>query len=84
MEEEATIALAQVERLTDVVERLLTNSRDPRTGSAVTFDLDEVITQQLAEWRPAYRSAPRGYPHSASGACGPWAPRARSPRCSPR
>ncbi|MBV1946566.1 MULTISPECIES: ATP-binding protein [Streptomyces] len=59
VKEEATIALAQVERLTDVVERLLTNSRDPRTGSAVTFDLDEVIQQQLAEWRPAYRSAGR-------------------------
>ncbi|MEV6169556.1 ATP-binding protein [Streptomyces sp. NPDC051954] len=59
VKDEATIALAQVERLTDVVERLLTNSRDPRTGSAVTFDLDEVIQQQLAEWRPAYRSVGR-------------------------
>lgn len=59
VKEEATIALTQVERLTDVVERLLTNSRDPRTGSGVTFDLDEVIKQQLAEWRPAYRSAGR-------------------------
>lgn len=59
VKEEATIALAQVERLTDVVERLLTNSRDPRTGSAVTFELDDVIKQQLAEWRPAYRSAYR-------------------------
>ncbi|MFJ9040542.1 ATP-binding protein [Streptomyces sp. NPDC102406] len=59
VKEEATIALAQVERLTDVVERLLTNSRDPRIGSAVSFDLDEVIKQQLEEWRPAYRSAGR-------------------------
>ena len=59
VKEEATIALGQVERLTDVVQRLLTNSRDPRTGSAVTFDLDEVINQQLAEWRPAYRSVGR-------------------------
>ncbi|MFD9908836.1 ATP-binding protein [Streptomyces sp. NPDC059063] len=59
VKEEATVALAQVERLTDVVERLLTNSRDPRTGSAVAFDLDEVIKQQLEEWRPAYRSAGR-------------------------
>jgi signal transduction histidine kinase len=57
--EEATIALTQVERLTDVVQRLLTNSRDPRTGSAVPFDLDEVVKQQVAEWRPAYRSAGR-------------------------
>lgn len=59
VKEEATIALAQVERLTDVVQRLLTNSRDPRTGSAVSFDLDEVVKQQLEEWRPAYRSAGR-------------------------
>ncbi|MCN9244135.1 ATP-binding protein [Streptomyces sp. RY43-2] len=59
VKEEATIALTQVERLTDVVERLLTNARDPRTGSAVSFDLDEVIQQQIAEWRPAYRSAGR-------------------------
>ncbi|MFB7467648.1 ATP-binding protein [Streptomyces sp. NPDC056224] len=57
--EEASIALTQVERLTDVVERLLTNSRDPRTGSAVPFDLDEVVKQQVEEWRPAYRSAGR-------------------------
>ena len=57
--EEATIALTQVERLTDVVERLLTNARDPRTGSAVAFDLDEVVKQQIEEWRPAYRSAGR-------------------------
>ena len=59
VKEEANVALTQVERLTDVVERLLTNSRDPRAGNAVTFDLDEVIQQQLAEWRPAYRSGGR-------------------------
>ncbi|MFI6350523.1 ATP-binding protein [Streptomyces sp. NPDC050560] len=59
VKEEATVALTQVERLTDVVERLLTNSRDPRSGNAVTFDLDEVIVQQMEEWRPAYRSAGR-------------------------
>ncbi|MGW9038666.1 histidine kinase dimerization/phospho-acceptor domain-containing protein, partial [Streptomyces sp. NPDC055721] len=64
VKEEATIALTQVERLTDVVERLLTNSRDPRTGSAVAFDLDEVVKQQLEEWRPAYRSAGRAIVHS--------------------
>ncbi|MER5771730.1 ATP-binding protein [Streptomyces sp. NPDC001985] len=59
VKEEANIALTQVERLTDVVERLLTNSRDPRTGSAIAFDLDEVVKQQMAEWRSAYRSAGR-------------------------
>lgn len=59
VKEEATIALTQVERLTDVVERLLTNSRDARTGSAIVFDLDDVVQQQIEEWRPAYRSAGR-------------------------
>ncbi|MFD9816487.1 ATP-binding protein [Streptomyces sp. NPDC059080] len=59
VKEEATIALTQVERLTDVVQRLLTNSRDPRSGSAVAFDLDEIVKQQVEEWRPAYRSAAR-------------------------
>ncbi|MEV4946685.1 ATP-binding protein [Streptomyces sp. NPDC053755] len=62
--EEATIALTQVERLTDVVQRLLTNSRDPRTGSAIAFDLDEVVKQQIEEWRTAYRGAGRAIVHS--------------------
>lgn len=59
VKEEATIALAQVERLTDVVQRLLTNSRDPRSGSAVDFDLDDVVKQQMEEWKPAYRGEGR-------------------------
>jgi signal transduction histidine kinase len=62
--EEATIALAQVERLTEVVERLLTNSRDPRSASAVGFDLDEVVLQQIEEWRPAFRGTGRAIVHS--------------------
>ncbi|WP_129842256.1 ATP-binding protein [Streptomyces sp. RFCAC02] len=64
VQEEATIALTQVERLTDVVQRLLTNSRDPRLGSAVAFDLDEVVVQQIEEWKPAYRGAGRAIVHS--------------------
>ncbi|MDF9813571.1 ATP-binding protein [Streptomyces sp. SPB162] len=59
VKEEATIALGQVERLTDVVQRLLTNARDPRSGSAVDFDLDDVIKQQMEEWRPASQSEGR-------------------------
>ncbi|NYI06132.1 HAMP domain-containing histidine kinase [Allostreptomyces psammosilenae] len=58
VKEEAAIALHQVERLTDVVQRLLTNSREFRDG-ATAFDLDTVIQQQLDEWRPAYRSQDR-------------------------
>ncbi|MFC7221024.1 ATP-binding protein [Streptomyces polyrhachis] len=59
LREEAAIALTQVERLTDVVQRLLTNSRDPRTGLAVGMDVDEVVKQQIEEWRPACRQAGR-------------------------
>ncbi|GAA3046090.1 two-component system sensor histidine kinase DraK [Kitasatospora albolonga] len=55
VKEESTIALQQVERLTDVVQRLLTNQRDPRSPTAVVFRLDEVIAQQLAEWSPTMR-----------------------------
>ncbi|WP_037605510.1 ATP-binding protein [Streptacidiphilus rugosus] len=55
VKEEAAIALGQVERLTDVVQRLLTNSRESRNTSAVAFDVDEVIKQQAEEWRPALR-----------------------------
>jgi signal transduction histidine kinase len=53
VKEEAAIALVQVERLTDVVQRLLTNSRDRRTTTATAFELDDVIKQQAEEWRPA-------------------------------
>jgi signal transduction histidine kinase len=68
VKEEATIALGQVERLTDVVQRLLTNARDPRTGSAVYFDLDEVIKQQVEEWRPAYQNEKRAIVRSGTPA----------------
>ncbi|MFI0719082.1 ATP-binding protein [Streptomyces sp. NPDC021224] len=66
VKEEASIALGQVERLTDVVQRLLTNARDPRTGSAVYFDLDEVIKQQVEEWRPAYSNEKRAIVRSGT------------------
>ncbi|WP_329457541.1 ATP-binding protein [Streptomyces sp. NBC_01497] len=68
--EEASIALNQVERLTDVVERLLTNARDPRTGSAIPLDLDRIIKQQIEEWKPVYRGGGRAIVRS--GRQGVW------------
>jgi signal transduction histidine kinase len=60
VKEEAVIALTQVERLTDVVQRLLTDARDTRRStSTVPIDVDLVIRQQIFEWRPAFRSAHR-------------------------
>ncbi|WP_419995496.1 ATP-binding protein [Streptomyces boninensis] len=59
VKEEAAIGLTQVERLTDVVQRLLTNARDPRSGLGIEVDVDDIVKQQIDEWRPAYRSAGR-------------------------
>jgi signal transduction histidine kinase len=60
VKEEAAIALTQVERLTDVVQRLLTDSGDSRAESAgAPTDIDLIIRQQIFEWRPAFRSARR-------------------------
>ncbi|MEV4616488.1 ATP-binding protein [Kitasatospora sp. NPDC049258] len=57
--EEAAIGLQQVERLTDVVQRLLTNQRDRSSPAAVGFPLDEVIKQQVEEWGPPLRDSGR-------------------------
>ncbi|MEV6974313.1 ATP-binding protein [Kitasatospora sp. NPDC093806] len=59
VKEEATIALQQVERLTDVVQRLLTTQRDPRSPTAVAFDLDDVVKQQIEEWGASLRGTGR-------------------------
>ena len=60
VKEEAAIALTQVERLTDVVQRLLTDSSETRADSAGSpTDIDLIIRQQIFEWRPAFRSARR-------------------------
>jgi signal transduction histidine kinase len=65
VKEEAAIALAQVERLTDVVQRLLTStrktmvSRDPAARPPLVVSVDDVIRQQVDEWRPAVKGAGR-------------------------
>jgi signal transduction histidine kinase len=59
--DEAEVALSQVERLTDVVQRLLTTVRTHRRSDlAVPIEVDTVIRQQVHEWRPAYQSMRRG------------------------
>ncbi|MGW5361702.1 HAMP domain-containing sensor histidine kinase [Actinopolymorpha pittospori] len=54
MREEAGIALGQVERLSHVVDRLLSQSRDSHVAQQTLVDVDHVVRQQVAEWRPAY------------------------------
>lgn len=59
VEEEAQAALAQLERLTDVVDQLLIAARSGRDAETVPTSIDEVVDQQMAEWEPAFRRAER-------------------------
>ena len=57
--EEARVALGQVERLAATVEHLLASKRRTRSATAVPLSLDDVLEQQVAEWRPAFDAARR-------------------------
>ena len=58
VKEEATIAIAQVERLTRVVDDLLGRSRGAN-GPAPSVSLDSVIAALQREWQPAFEQARR-------------------------
>jgi len=55
--EEGSAALAQAERLADVVSQLLSPAR--RAPSAALTGVDDIIDQQVVEWEPAFRRAKR-------------------------
>jgi signal transduction histidine kinase len=55
--EEGSAALAQAERLADVVSQLLSPAR--RAPSAALTGVDDIIEQQVVEWEPAFRRARR-------------------------
>jgi signal transduction histidine kinase len=55
--EEGSAALAQAERLADVVSQLLSPAR--RAPSAALTGVDDIIDQQVVEWEPAFRRARR-------------------------
>jgi signal transduction histidine kinase len=57
--EEGVAALAQTERLTAVVEQLLSRARHDRTGGAVPTKIDDIVGQQIEEWRPIFQHAGR-------------------------
>ena len=58
VKEEATIAIAQVERLTRVVDDLLGRTRGSG-GPAPAVSLDSVIAALQREWQPAFEQARR-------------------------
>jgi len=57
--EEGTAALAQAERLADVVSQLLSPARRVGAGSAGLISVDKIVLQQITEWAPAFRRAGR-------------------------
>ncbi len=59
VQDEARIALAQVERLTGVVDSLLARSRRTRRPTIAPLDLKIVLDQQVEEWAPAFRERRR-------------------------
>lgn len=58
-QEEARIALVQVERLTQVVQDLLARSRRAHHDSRQAIALDDVVMQQRQEWSATFDSAGR-------------------------
>jgi signal transduction histidine kinase len=57
--EEGSAALAQAERLADVVSQLLSPARRATAASAEPTGIDEIVQQQVVEWEPAFRRAGR-------------------------
>ena len=57
--EEGAAALAQTERLTEVVGQLLGRTRRAARGVPSLLAIDDVIAQQVIEWDPAFRRANR-------------------------
>lgn len=53
--EEGAAAVTQAERLVAVVEQLLARARHDRTGGAIASPIDEIIAQQVEEWRPIFQ-----------------------------
>lgn len=60
VKQEASASLAQIDRLTGVVEDLLQNSRQASGGTTEAVDLDDVFEQQRDEWQSTFDRAGRG------------------------
>ena len=53
--EEGAAALAQTERLAEVVGQLLGRARRSSSGAPILSSVDEIVGQQVVEWEPAFR-----------------------------
>jgi len=57
--EEGAAALAQTERLAEVVGQLLGRARRPANGTPTVASVDDIVSQQVVEWEPVFRRAGR-------------------------
>jgi signal transduction histidine kinase len=57
--EEGAAALAQTERLADVVGQLLGRARRSVSGAPALASVDDIVAQQVVEWEPAFRRISR-------------------------
>jgi len=57
--EEGAAALAQTERLADVVDQLLGRARRSVSGAPALASVDDIVAQQVVEWEPAFRRLSR-------------------------
>lgn len=57
--EEATVALAQVERLAAVVDDVVGVMRGQRSSMPTRFAIEAMVRDQVQEWMPSYRAAGR-------------------------
>ena len=72
--EEGAAALAQTERLAEVVGQLLGRARRTALGAPTVASVDEIVGQQVVEWEPAFRRIGRRLAVAGRRAC------LRSPR----
>jgi signal transduction histidine kinase len=57
--EEGTAALAQADRLAQVVSQLLGRARRSTSGAPQLSSIDDILAQQVIEWEPAFRGVGR-------------------------
>jgi signal transduction histidine kinase len=57
--EEGAAALAQTERLADVVGQLLGRASRSVSGTPALSSVDDIVAQQVVEWEPAFRRVSR-------------------------
>ncbi len=57
--EEGLAALAQTDRLAQVVSQLLGRARRSSSGAPSLSCIDDIVAQQVVEWEPAFRNAGR-------------------------